>query len=131
MDDNGNHLLDADDFRWGLLDYGIQINKSDAQEIIEKFDRDGNKMLDFNEFLRFLRGDINASREQWIKKAYNKLDVTLDGQVTVEDIAQIYDASQHPEVIEGKKSEEQIFKEFMQQWDTKQRDGVITFDEFL
>ena len=63
-------------------------------------------MLDFNEFLRFLRGDINAAREEWIKKAYNKLDVTLDGVVTVEDIAQIYDASHHPEVIEGKKSEE-------------------------
>ncbi len=23
MDDNGNHLLDPDDFRWGLIDYGI------------------------------------------------------------------------------------------------------------
>ena len=44
-------------------------------------------MLDFNEFLRFLRGDINPEREEWIKKAYNKLDVTLDGIVTVEDIA--------------------------------------------
>ena len=88
-------------------------------------------MLDFNEFLRFLKGDINAAREEWIKKAYHKLDVTLDGVVTVEDIAQIYDASQHPEVIEGKKTEAQVFKEFMQQWDTKQRDGVVTFDEFL
>jgi hypothetical protein len=23
MDNNGNKLLDVDDFRWGLLDYGI------------------------------------------------------------------------------------------------------------
>ena len=23
MDDNGNHLLDVDDFRWGLMDYGF------------------------------------------------------------------------------------------------------------
>ena len=30
MDDNGNHLLDADDFRWGLIDYGITITKEEA-----------------------------------------------------------------------------------------------------
>jgi hypothetical protein len=23
MDENGNHMLDVDDFRWGLMDYGI------------------------------------------------------------------------------------------------------------
>lgn len=30
MDNNGNKLLDVDDFRWGLMDYGIQINKEEA-----------------------------------------------------------------------------------------------------
>lgn len=31
MDDNGNHLLDVDDFRWGLKDYGITLSKEEAQ----------------------------------------------------------------------------------------------------
>jgi hypothetical protein len=30
MDDNGNHQLDVDDFRWGLIDYGITITKEEA-----------------------------------------------------------------------------------------------------
>lgn len=30
MDNNGNHLLDVDDFRWGLKDYGIEITKEEA-----------------------------------------------------------------------------------------------------
>jgi hypothetical protein len=30
MDNNGNRLLDVDDFRWGLIDYGIQITKEEA-----------------------------------------------------------------------------------------------------
>ncbi len=25
MDDNGNHQLDVDDFRWGMIDYGIPL----------------------------------------------------------------------------------------------------------
>ena len=27
MDNNGNHMLYVDDFRWGLIDYGITITK--------------------------------------------------------------------------------------------------------
>jgi hypothetical protein len=30
MDNNGNKLLDVDDFRWGLIDYGITITKEEA-----------------------------------------------------------------------------------------------------
>ena len=30
MDNNGNKLLDVDDFRWGLKDFGIQISKEEA-----------------------------------------------------------------------------------------------------
>lgn len=45
----------------------------------------------------------------WIKAAYDKLDVNKDGQVTLEDIAQIYDASEHPDVKEGKKTPDEVF----------------------
>ena len=30
MDNNGNKSLDVDDFRWGLLDFGVQITKEEA-----------------------------------------------------------------------------------------------------
>jgi hypothetical protein len=33
MDKQGNCLLDVDDFRWGLIDYGVQISKDDATEL--------------------------------------------------------------------------------------------------
>jgi len=55
MDDNGNHQLDVDDFRWGLIDYGITISKEEAAQVLKHFDRDGNGTVDFNEFLSALR----------------------------------------------------------------------------
>lgn len=67
-----------------------------------------------------------------IRRAYNeKLDVNKDGQVTLEDVAKIYDASQHPDVLQGKKTEEDVFTEFMKKWDTQEADGIVTIDEFL
>ena len=55
MDNNGNRLLDVDDFRWGLKDYGITISKDEADQVLKYFDRDGNGQVDFNEFLRALK----------------------------------------------------------------------------
>jgi Ca2+-binding EF-hand superfamily protein len=34
MDENGNKGLDIDDFRWGLKDFGIQITKDEAEQIL-------------------------------------------------------------------------------------------------
>lgn len=30
MDDKGDKKLDVDDFRWGLIDFGVQISKGEA-----------------------------------------------------------------------------------------------------
>ena len=55
MDDNGNKMLDVEDFRWGLIDYGISITKEEAVMVLNHFDRDKNGQVDFNEFLHALR----------------------------------------------------------------------------
>ena len=55
MDDKGDHNLDVDDFRWGLIDYGIAVSKDEAAEILAHFDRDKNGTVNFDEFLRTLK----------------------------------------------------------------------------
>ena len=45
--------------------------------------------------------------------AYGQLDKNKDGRVTVEDVLQAYNASQHPDFINGVKTERQIIEEFM------------------
>jgi len=51
MDDNGNGQLDVDDFRWGLIDYGISVTKEEANLLMKGYDRDGNGTVSFDEFL--------------------------------------------------------------------------------
>lgn len=67
MDQNGNGLLDVDDFRWGLMDYGVSLNKDEAVQVLKHFDRDGNGQVDFNEFIRSIRGEPNAARKAVIR----------------------------------------------------------------
>lgn len=61
---------------------------------------------------------MNALRKRYIKLAYDKLDVNKDGLVKLDDIAKIYDASRHPDVLSGKKTHDEVFIDFMKLWDT-------------
>lgn len=73
--------------------------------MLEHFDIDKNGSVNFNEFLRTLKGNLSPARVDIVKKAYDKLDVNKDGMVKLDDIAKTFDASQVQEVLEGKRSE--------------------------
>ena len=130
LDDNRNRQLDAYELKNGLIDYDIHLSDEQVQVLISHFDRNGDGNVNFDEFLRALRGDLNENRLGFIRQAYQKLDINQDGQVTLDDVARIYDVSQHPDVIDGKKTPEEAYREFMSMWDTQVADGIVTFDEF-
>lgn len=104
MDDNGNRQLDCDDFRWGFIDYGFNLSKEEVAKVMEQFDHNKDGTVNFDEFLRYLKGDLNEGRKALIKQAFDKLDVNKNGAVELNDIASLYDASQHPDVVSGTKS---------------------------
>ena len=61
MDDKGDKNLDVDDFRWGLMDFGVSVTKDEAAEVLAHFDRDKNGSVNFDEFLRTLRVSLRLS----------------------------------------------------------------------
>lgn len=130
LDDNRNRQIERNELMWGLKDFDIHLSEEQADVLLTHFDRDGSGTIDFDEFLVALRGDLNDNRKAWIRKAYDKLDVNKDGLVKLDDIAQLYDVSQHPDVQQGKLTPEQAYKQFMSMWDTQVADGIVTFDEF-
>ena len=44
---------------------------------------------------------MSFDRKQLVRKAFNILDATGDGKVSIDDIMQNYDFSKHPSVIGG------------------------------
>ena len=73
---------------------------------------------------------MNSRRAALVDKAFDKLDVSNTGEVTIGDIESLYDASQHPDVLAGTKSAREVLREYMSMWDTHDRDGVVTREEF-
>merc|ERR1711907_145191 len=128
---DGNKKLSKDEFYNGLKDYGVDITKQEANALFGLFDKDGDGTINYDEFLIGVRGNMNSTREAIVMKAYNKLDKDGSGHITIDDLKGVYTAAKNPKVISGEKTEEQIFLEFLQKLGDKNKDGVITKQEFL
>ena len=55
-----------DDFRWGFIDYGFNLTKEEAQQLLDHFDRDKNGTVNFDEFLRALKVSTKIFKSDYI-----------------------------------------------------------------
>ena len=131
MDDDGNGRLSKAEMRYGLKDMGIHLKDRDVDAVFAFFDRDGDGSISFDEFLTALRGEMNARRTRLVRRAFQVLDRTGDGEITIDDIRGVYDASQHPDVLSGRKAEAEVLTEFLIGFDGGDKDGIISLDEFI
>lgn len=131
MDDNGDRKIDKQEFKWGLKDTGLKLDDKELNTLFKFFDRNNQGHIDFDEFLGALRGPMNDRRKNLVLLAYDVLDNTGDGIVDLHDIANVYKVDMHPDFISGEKTKEEILEDFMLQWDTLDRDGKVTKEEFI
>jgi len=113
----------------GLARYGIEFEDDTFAHVVRAFDRDNNG-ISVTEFLSTLRGHLNDRRRQLVQLAFRQLDKDGSGVCEFKEIAGIYDATRHPEVLAGRLTVEEVLLTFIKCWD-RDGDGRITLLEFL
>lgn len=101
----------------------------------------------------FAQGDLSEARLALVNKAFEKLDRDGSGVLTLSDLkgaavalntlfapdsmvcssnTGVYNASKHPEVVEGRKTEDQVLTEFLSTMEglAGNGDGTVTKAEF-
>ncbi|XP_053147738.1 calcyphosin [Hemicordylus capensis] len=132
MDDDKSKSLDLEEFLGGLRDAGVPLERGEAEEIFRLCDKNKSSTLDFDEFLEALRPPMSKARKEIIGAAFQKLDRTGDGLVTVEDLRGVYNCQSHPKFRSGEWTEEQVFRTFLDSFDSPEdKDGEVTAEEFL
>lgn len=130
IDRDRNKSVDPIEFKYAMRDYGIPISEEEVTAVVKYFDTNRDGKISFDEFLRAVRGDLNDRRREMVHMAYKVLDKSGDGLVTLEDIMMAYDPSYHPDFQSGRKTKEDVLKEFMKVWETHKADGIVTIEEF-
>lgn len=130
MDNNRDKKLDRYEFQWGLKENGHDLSASEFERIFKYFDKNNDGKVSYDEFLRALRGDLNAGRKNMIGLAFKKVDRTNDGFVTIDDLINQFNVEFHPKFKSGEMSKKDIIADFLKQWDTLKKDGKVTLEEF-
>ena len=130
MDRNRNGSLSPVEFKYAMRDYGLTLSEIEVTQIVKHFDTNKDGQLSFDEFLRAIRGSLNARRLDMVHQAYAVLDKDGSGQVTIDDIRIAYDVSFHPDFQSGRKTADEVLLDFMTVWETHKRDGIVTIEEF-
>jgi len=80
---------------------------------------------------------MNPQRKKIVLKAFKSIDKDGSGWIDLSDIKGTYNAAKHPDVIQGKKTEDQILQEFLETFETahamRNNDApnhVVTKEEF-
>ena len=126
------------EFKKACRDFRIGLDDKDSERLFRVFDRDRSGRIDYEEFLRGVRGEMNPFRLNFAKKAFNIMDKDKSGVLNLDDIRQTYNAKLHPDVKAGKKTEDDVLMEFLDTFEMhysfsheSSRDGQINMDEWI
>ena len=108
MDDNNSKSLDKYEFSKAMSDYQLGFTEGEIQKLFAYFDFDRSGSIEFDEFVRAIRGSMNDVRKAITMRAFKALDKDGNGWIDINDIRGVYKADKHPDVLSGKKNEDQI-----------------------
>ena len=86
MDDDGSKSLNKFEFTKAMREYRLDIPHEDALAMFQAFDRTGEGAIDYDEFIRVVRGPMNQTRVNIVEKAFKKLDKDGSGSIDIRDV---------------------------------------------
>ncbi|EGR32164.1 hypothetical protein IMG5_094270 [Ichthyophthirius multifiliis] len=113
IDDEGNRMINIQDFIKVCKDLRTGINEGEFTAVFKLFDQNAIGFIDFDKFLKAITGNMNTFRKNIVMSAFAKLDKTKSAVVDIDDILGAYNVSKHPEVLNGRKNEEEILGDFL------------------
>lgn len=137
FDDNNNKTLEYDEFIKAMKDYRVGLSATEIKVLFNVFDRDGTGVIDYDEFLRQIRGEMNQKRVNIVLKAFDKLDLDKGGVIEIDEVKSLYNAKNSKDVLSGKKTEEQVYQEFLETFEAHHniksgvKDHRVTQEEFI
>ena len=131
MDDDGSKSLDLSEYKKAMKEMNMGLNDVELRKIFEHFDADGSGTIDYEEFIQGVRDPLSARRLDLVHQAFAKIDLDGSGEVQPQEVVSAYNADKHPDVISGKKTKDQVLREFLDTFDVGGvKDGLVTRKEF-
>ena len=130
-DADGSSALTEEEFERSLKLSQCDLPDESVRALFRRFDQDGSGQVDATEFMTTLKGPLAPRRRELISTIFSRLDTDGSGAIEPSEVVSKYDASKHPDVISGKKTSDEVLREFLDTFDVGGViDGKVTAREF-
>lgn len=132
MDDDGSKCITIAEFKKAVRELGLlELTDAEIRLIFEAMDVNASGSIDYEEFLKAVRGDMNERRKLLVRRAFDLLDTDGSGVVEPAEVASRYDPNRHPDVIACRREPDSVYREFLETFDVGgDQDGRVTAREF-
>ena len=120
MDTDGNGTIDAQEFKAALLKNGEHVTDEDVQVIIASIDKNGDGVIQLNEFIEFMSSD-DVPEEDITRSVFVSFDTDGNGVIDFEEYYKALSSVSSVSREDAKKSFDSA--------DTD-KNGFIDYDEF-
>ena len=129
--------VSVDDFFRVLSLQGIRMSRNDIDSIFNMYQHEG--FLDFFGFIRTFKKELNEKKLSVVERAFSVLDVNQNEQIDIDALKIKYDPMNHPDVLKGKKNDEEELVEFYDCFEVNfsllatennQNDNFVNFEIF-
>ena len=112
LDENNEQELDLKMFTQLCQEFEFGLNNEEIEELFLSFDKEERGMINYDDFIRVLRGELNEKRKDLVQNIFKHLDVDNKGELTIDELLNLYNPKESLEYLEQKKSEEEAMKIF-------------------
>ena len=138
IDENNSQTIDFNEFKQVCNMYNFGLDDPQLKIIFNNFDLENTGEIDYDEFIRTIRGEMNEFRQNLVQKVFDKLDNKKTGEISFKELNNKYNARNHPDVIRGKINEEEALKEFVDTFQETynylcgtETNNIVTIEEFM
>jgi len=103
--------IEYKDFKNILIGQHIILNENEYKDLFNYYSKE-NYFI-YSNFIREFKKELNENKLNYVENAFEILDIQKSGIIPINYIKMNYDAKNHPDVISGKKNEEEKLIEFI------------------
>ena len=120
---NHQGLITFDNFSNIIQAYTMNLSPDEIKIIFDLFDKEKTGSINYNELMKTIVGQISPQRQSVVQKIFEHFNKDNNGKVSFNEIKLLFNSRRHPDVISGKKTEGEVFGEFL--------DVIESYREYL
>ena len=122
-DFNHSSMISLENFLYISSSFNFNISLEELELIFNFFDKEKKGSINYNNLIQTIIGQITPMRDTIIKNIFEQFNKDNNGNVSLGELKMLFNANNHPDVINKKKSRGEIYGEFL--------DMIETYKEYL